>query len=148
MLNKVQFTYKRSAELLALASINQYGKFKILYEITHALEQHGVLQDFTATCFGHFLNFDSNTLFSSKMVHSLLAREIIVDGVREFELYFGIDRRRLRFSEDEPFFQPITIVLSKVVSFRGIGQMGKLMSQTYRINYASKVQGLSIERIH
>ena len=86
--------------------------------------------------------------FLSKLVHSFLAREIVVDGVGNFELYFGIDRRRLRFSEDEPFFQPITIVLSKVVSFRGIGQMGKLMSQTYRINYASKVQGLSIERIH
>ncbi|XWS45892.1 hypothetical protein CRYUN_Cryun14cG0018100 [Craigia yunnanensis] len=35
---KVQFTYKRSVELLASASINQYGKFKILHDITLALE--------------------------------------------------------------------------------------------------------------
>ena len=101
MLNQVQFTYKRSAELLASASINQYGKFKILHEITPALEWHGVLQDFTATCFGHFFNFDANTLFSSKVVHSLLAREIVVDGIRDSELYFGVGERRLRFLKYE-----------------------------------------------
>ena len=35
------------------------------------------------------------------MVHSLLAREIIVDGVGEFELYFGIGGCRLRFLKYE-----------------------------------------------
>ena len=93
--------YKRSAELLASASINQYGKFKILYEITPSLERHGVLQDFVATCFGHFINFDANTFFSSRLVHSLLIREIVVDGVGDFELYFGVGGRRLRFSKRE-----------------------------------------------
>ena len=67
MLNQVQFTYKRFAELLASASINQYDKFKILHEITPALERHGVMQDFVATCFGHFLNFDANTIFFIKI---------------------------------------------------------------------------------
>ena len=90
MLNQVQFRYKRSAELLASTSINQYGKFKILHEITPTLEQHRVLQDFAATYFRYFLNFDANTLFSSKVVHSLLAREIIVDEIGDFELYFGV----------------------------------------------------------
>ena len=85
MLNLVRFTYKRSAKLLASASINQYGKFKILHEITLALERHGVLQDFAVTCFRHFLNFGANTLFSSKVVHNLLAKEI-VDGIGDFEL--------------------------------------------------------------
>ena len=93
MLNQVQFTYKRSTKLLASASINQYGKFKILHEITHTLERHGVLQDFVAICFGHFLNFDANILFSSKVVYSLLARENIIDRVGEFELYFGVGGR-------------------------------------------------------
>ena len=101
MLNRVQFTYKRSAKLLASTSINQYGKFKILNEITSALERHRVLQDFAATYFGHFINFDANTLFSSRLVHSLLAREIIIDGVEDFELYFGVGGRRLRFSKYE-----------------------------------------------
>ena len=101
MLNKVQFTYKRSAELLASSLINQYGKFKILYEITLALKRHEILQDFAATYFGHFLNFDANTLFSSKMVHSLFAREIIVDGVGDSRLYFGVCGRRLRFLKYE-----------------------------------------------
>ena len=101
MLNQVQFMYKRSTELLTSTSINQYGKFKNLYEITPTLERHGVLQDFVATYFGHFLNFDTNTLFSSKVVHNLLTKEIIVDGVGDSELYFGVDGRRLRFSKYE-----------------------------------------------
>ena len=101
MLNKVQFTYKRSVELLASASINQYGKFKILHEITPALEQHRVLQDFAATCLGHFLNFDEKTLFSSRLVHSLIAREIVVDKVGESELYFWVGERRFRLSKYE-----------------------------------------------
>ena len=101
MLNQVQFTSKRSAELLASASINQYGKFKILHEITPSFEWHEVLQDFAATCFGYFINFNANTLFSSRLVHNLLAKEIVVDGVGDFELYFGIGGRRLRFSKYE-----------------------------------------------
>ena len=51
-------------------------------------------------------------------------------------------------SEDEPIFQPITIVLSKVVSFRGIGRMERLMWSAYRRGYASKVHRFRIERIH
>ena len=35
------------------------------------------------------------------MVHNLLAKEIIVDGVGDSELYFGISGRRLRFSKYE-----------------------------------------------
>ena len=87
--------------MLTSASINQYGKFKILHEITPTLEQHRVLQDFIATCFRHFPNFDGKTLFSSRLVHSLLAREIVVDGIEESELYFGVGGRRLRFSKYE-----------------------------------------------
>ena len=72
-----------------------------MHEITPALERHGVLQEFAATCFGHFLNFDANTLFSSRLVRSLLTKEIVVDGVGEFELYFGVGGRRLRLSKYE-----------------------------------------------
>ena len=72
-----------------------------MHEITPALERHGVLQDFAATCFGHFLNFDANTLFSSRLVRNLLIKEIVVDGVGESELYFGVGGRRLRLSKYE-----------------------------------------------
>ena len=61
-----------------------------MHEITPALERHGILQDFAATCFGHFLNFDANTLFSLRLVRSFLTKEIVVDGIGEFELYFGV----------------------------------------------------------
>ena len=50
-----------------------------------------------ATYFGHFLNFDTNTLFSSKVVHNLLTKEIIIDEVGDSKLYFGIGGRQLRF---------------------------------------------------
>ena len=33
------------------------------------------------------------------MVHNLLAREIIVDGVRDTELYFAIGKHQFRFSK-------------------------------------------------
>ena len=101
MLNQVQLTYRRSSELLASTTIIQYCKFKILREIRPALERHGVLQDFAATCFAHFLNFDAHTVFSSKLVYSLLAKEIVVDGVGGDELYFVVGGRRLRFSKYE-----------------------------------------------
>ena len=101
MLNHVQFTYRRSSELLGSTSIIQYGKFKILNEIMPALERHGVLQDFAATCFVHFLNFDAHIVFSSKLVHNLFIKEIVVDGVGGDELYFGVGGRRLRFSKYE-----------------------------------------------
>ena len=87
--------------MLASTTIIQYGKFKILHEIMLALERNGVLQDFAATCFAHFLNFDAHTVFSSKLVYSLLAKEIVVDGVGGNELYFVVGGRRLRFSKYE-----------------------------------------------
>ena len=66
-------------------------------------------------------------------MHNLLAREIIVDRVGDCELYFGIGGRQLRFLkyefclltglkfEGQTIFQPIIIILSKVVSFKDIG---------------------------
>ena len=101
MLNQVQLTYRRSSEQLASTTIIQYCKFKILHEIMPALERHGVHQDFAATCFAHFVSFDARTVFSSKLVYSLLAKEIVVDGVGGDELYFVVGGRRLRFSKYE-----------------------------------------------
>ena len=101
MLTQIQLTYRRSSELLASTTIIQYGKFKILHEIMPTLERHGVLQDFAATCFAHFLNFDVHIVFSSKLVYSLLAKEIVVDGVGGDELYFVVGGRRVRFSKYE-----------------------------------------------
>ena len=70
-----------------LLHLNEMEYYKTLFSI--------------ATYFGHFLNFDANTLFSLKLVHNLLAREIIVNEVGDFELYFGVGGRQLRFSKYE-----------------------------------------------
>ena len=90
MLNQVQFTYERFIGVSTNTLINQYDRFKILEEITHALERHRVLHDFAFSCFGYIIRFDSKTVFLSLLVHNLLAREITFDGVRDFELWFGI----------------------------------------------------------
>ena len=40
-------------------------------------------------------------MFSSKLVHAVLAREIVVEGVRKWEMYFGIGKVKARFSKQE-----------------------------------------------
>ena len=39
--------------------------------------------------------------FSLRLVHSLFAKEIVVDGVGDFKLYFGVGGRQFRFSKYE-----------------------------------------------
>ena len=100
------------------------------------------------------------TLFSSKLVHSLLAREIVVDGVGDFELYFGVGGRRFIFLKYEfclltglkfggqTHFSAYNNSIVKGSVLQRYWPNGKIDVVTYRCGYVSKVQGLSIERIH
>ena len=40
-------------------------------------------------------------MFSSKLVHAVRAREIVVDGAGQWEMYFGIGKVKARFSKHE-----------------------------------------------
>ena len=40
-------------------------------------------------------------MFSSKLVHVVLSREIVVEGVGKWEMYFGFGKVKARFSKQE-----------------------------------------------
>ena len=65
------------------------------------LTRERVLNDFKNSCLGHFLNFDAKTKLSSLMVHNILAKEIIVEGAGDFEIWFGINQHQVRFFKVE-----------------------------------------------
>ena len=87
---QVHFSYKRPGDQFCKASINQYPQFKVLNSIKIVLTREEVLNEFTNSCFGHFLNFDATTQLSSVVVHNILAREINVENHGVFEIWFGI----------------------------------------------------------
>ena len=65
------------------------------------LTRERVLNKFTNSCFGHFLNFDATTQLSFVVVHNILAREINVEDPGAFEIWFGIGQCKVRFSKVE-----------------------------------------------
>ena len=65
------------------------------------LTRCGELDEFAKSCFGHFLSFDANAIFSSHLVHNLLTREITFESVGDLKIWFGIGQRQLRFSKYE-----------------------------------------------
>ncbi|KAK2645609.1 hypothetical protein Ddye_020804 [Dipteronia dyeriana] len=54
-----------------------------------------------ASCFKQFGQFPTNWLFSAQIVHSLLLREIKIDGASENELLFSVSGKKARFGQRE-----------------------------------------------
>ncbi|KAK2652612.1 hypothetical protein Ddye_012468 [Dipteronia dyeriana] len=54
-----------------------------------------------ASCFKQFGQFLTNWLFSAQIVHSLLLREIQMDGASENELWFSVGGKKARFGQRE-----------------------------------------------
>ncbi|KAK2644740.1 hypothetical protein Ddye_019935 [Dipteronia dyeriana] len=54
-----------------------------------------------ASCFKQFGQFPTNWLFSAQIVHSLLLREIQIDGASENELWFSVGGKKARFGQRE-----------------------------------------------
>ena len=63
------------------------------------LTHEGVLNEFTNSCIRHFFNFDAKTKLSFVMIHNIIAREINVEDTTDFEIWFGIGQRKVRFSK-------------------------------------------------
>ena len=61
----------------------------------------GELDEFEKSCFEHFLSFDVDAMFSSLLVYNLLTKEIVVEGVGQCKIWFGIDQHKVRFSNKE-----------------------------------------------
>ena len=53
------------------------------------------------SCFRHFFCSDIDAIFSLQLVHNLFTRKIVVEGTRQYEIWFGICRRQMRFSKKE-----------------------------------------------
>ncbi|KAK2661752.1 hypothetical protein Ddye_000326 [Dipteronia dyeriana] len=53
------------------------------------------------SCFKQFRQFPTNWLFSAQIVHSLLLREIQIDGASENELWFSVGGKKARFGQRE-----------------------------------------------
>ena len=56
-----------------------------------------MLKVFEKSCFGNYLNCSSDYVFNASLFHAIMAKEIRVEGVGEYELWFGIGEARLGF---------------------------------------------------
>ncbi|GAB2293152.1 hypothetical protein Dimus_038249 [Dionaea muscipula] len=77
-------------------------KIGVIKNIIEVLTRVDELQSFKESCFGSLLGIDlSGGPFSSVLLHSLLAREIVVENAEPLEMCFGIGGKRARFSKYE-----------------------------------------------
>ena len=83
------------------ALINVGCKLKNLPTIEGILREEGMHNQFMTSCFKQFSNFPTNWLFSAQIVHSLLLRQITVDGATENELFMSVGGKKTRFGQRE-----------------------------------------------
>ncbi|KAK2633879.1 hypothetical protein Ddye_028671 [Dipteronia dyeriana] len=83
------------------ALINVGCRLKYISNIEDILRNEGKNADFMAGCFKQFGQFPTNWLFSAQIVHSLLLREIQIDGASENELWFSVGGKKARFGQRE-----------------------------------------------
>ncbi|KAK2654878.1 hypothetical protein Ddye_014734 [Dipteronia dyeriana] len=77
------------------ALINVGCQLKYISNIEDILCKKGKHADFMASCFKQFGQFPTNWLFSTQIVHSLLLREIQIDGASENELWFSVGGKKM-----------------------------------------------------
>ena len=69
--------------------------------IKSMLSRCGKLTALDKTCFGNFLNFQLDVVFNFQLFHSAMSREIRVEAIDQYELWFGIDKYKVRFSKQK-----------------------------------------------
>ncbi|GAB2211351.1 hypothetical protein Drorol1_Dr00024660 [Drosera rotundifolia] len=83
------------------AQIHIYTKPSLIKDIISLLTKVNELQEYKVSCFGNFINFDTDALASGTLIHWLLSREIKVQDSQPLELWFGIGNKKARFSKYE-----------------------------------------------
>ncbi|KAK0579965.1 hypothetical protein LWI29_034112 [Acer saccharum] len=83
------------------ALINVGCRLKNIATIEDILRLEGKHNQFMTSCFKQFSDFPTNWLFSARIVHNLLLREITVDGARENELFVSLRGKNARFRQRE-----------------------------------------------
>ncbi|KAK0574903.1 hypothetical protein LWI29_030670 [Acer saccharum] len=74
---------KRNEKVL----INVGSRLKKITTIENIICKEGKHKEFMSSCFKQFTNFPQNSLFSARLVHGVLLREITIDGATENELF-------------------------------------------------------------
>ena len=74
---------------------------KNIATIENILRQEGKHKEFRSSCFKQLNNFPINWLFSARIVHNLLLREITIDGATENELFISLGGKKARFGQTE-----------------------------------------------
>ena len=98
---QVVYTFIRSDVTTYETSINQHCQLRHIATIEKILNKYNKLNQFKTSCFRHFFNFSRDMMFSSKLVHAVLAKEIVVEGAGKWEMYFRIGKVKARFSKEE-----------------------------------------------
>ena len=101
---------------------------------------------FKESCFRHFLDFYVDVVFSSQLVHSLLVKEIVVDGINHHELWFGIGNCKAKFSKQKFClviglkFGPLSNIFNDnyVPITDGIHKKNTLMVRIYKVLHYTK----------
>ncbi|GAB2265957.1 hypothetical protein Dimus_037856 [Dionaea muscipula] len=76
-------------------------KIGVIKDIIEVLTRVDELQSFKESCFGLLLGIDFSRPFSAVLLHSLLAKEIVMENAEPLEMWFGIGSKRARFSKYE-----------------------------------------------
>ena len=98
---QVVFNYIRFHAQAHTASITTHCKWKILKNIKFVLSRCKMLKLFRRVVLGIFFNFEPNVVFNSLLFHAIMVGEIRVEGIGQYELWFGIGRGKARFSKQE-----------------------------------------------
>ncbi|KAK1584607.1 hypothetical protein Q3G72_034412 [Acer saccharum] len=70
--------------------INVGSRLKKITTIENIICKEGKHKEFMSSCFKQFTNFPQNSLFSARLVHGVLLREITIDGATENELFISL----------------------------------------------------------
>ncbi|KAK3222170.1 hypothetical protein Dsin_009195 [Dipteronia sinensis] len=83
------------------ALINVNCRLKNIATIEDILRKEGKHKEFMSSCFKQFNDFPKNWLFSARIMHGLLLREIKIDGATENELFISLSGKKTRFGKRE-----------------------------------------------
>ncbi|XVE48828.1 hypothetical protein DITRI_Ditri01bG0033700 [Diplodiscus trichospermus] len=101
--DELSWSWKREPFQSCRAKINTYTRYKVVDHIKKELHLCGqaVYDEFRGSCFGHFLDFDSEAVTCNAALHAVLARQIVEPNAPADELWFRIGEQSVRFSKVE-----------------------------------------------
>ncbi|GFP84486.1 homeobox-leucine zipper protein hox32 [Phtheirospermum japonicum] len=105
-LEKVQWIWKREAPQTTKVNIKLFSKRVIVEQIAEDLKLtgDGVYEEFTNSCFGFLMRFDTQGSCCCTALHFLFTHEVIKADAGPDELWYRVGGRFIRFSKYEYAF--------------------------------------------